>query len=75
MARICRPSRERDDQRMREIREVVALSRRLLAVNPRSYTFLGRKTQEPFPKEKYVEVELVDPFFILDQSMMGPSMV
>ncbi|MBV9462569.1 MAG: hypothetical protein JO141_34350 [Bradyrhizobium sp.] len=50
--RIFRPNDEVDDEHNRAIREVLAESIRILRASPSADTFLGRKTQEPFPQLK-----------------------
>ena len=49
--RVYRPLHEQDDLHAELMREVIDLSRKVLR-QPSPDTFLGRKTQEPFPWEK-----------------------
>jgi hypothetical protein len=48
---ICRLSRSDIDE-IDRLRELVRQARQLLKRFPKPDTFLGRKTQEPFPKEE-----------------------
>jgi hypothetical protein len=50
--RIFRPNQESDDKQSRSTRDVLAESLRILKRSPQPDNFLGRKTQEPFPKEE-----------------------
>ena len=56
IARSSNVSKNLDDQQLEETRAAINEGRRLLADNPRPDTFAGRKTQEPFPKEKKEDV-------------------
>lgn len=47
---ICRPTQEEADE-LKRLREIVAETRAILMRFPAPDTFLGRKTQEPFPWE------------------------
>jgi hypothetical protein len=47
-----RPNPEEDEKQARLMRKVIADSLEILRKSPPPDTFLGRKTQEPFPKEK-----------------------
>ena len=49
---FSRPNPEEDAKQARLIRKVIADSLEILRKSPPPDTFLGRKTQEPFPKEK-----------------------
>src|SRR5215831_18346659 len=53
--RIYRPSKTKDENEMRHSREVVKRGVELLRQSPVPDTFLGRKTQEPFPKDEESE--------------------
>ncbi|HXH44342.1 MAG TPA: hypothetical protein VNK51_10925 [Bradyrhizobium sp.] len=50
---ICRPSQEEVDE-LKRLREIVAETRAILMRFPVPDTFLGRKTQEPFPRESQI---------------------
>jgi hypothetical protein len=50
--RLFRPDREKDDEHHRSIRKAMARSLEILRRAVRPDTFLGRKTQEPFPAEE-----------------------
>jgi hypothetical protein len=41
-----------DAKQVDQMREVIAQSRKLLSNNPVPDTFVGRRTQEPFPNEE-----------------------
>ncbi len=47
---ICRPS-HRDITEISRLRELVREASELLKKLPKPDTFVGRKTQEPFPRE------------------------
>ena len=49
--RVFRINREQDAAQLRETSGVIARSRELLRCKALSDTFLGRKTQEPFPRQ------------------------
>jgi hypothetical protein len=49
---FSRPNPEEDEKQARLMRKVIADSLEILRKSPPPDTFLGRKTQEPFPKEK-----------------------
>lgn len=48
---VFHPNKMRDAERMRATRERLARSMELLRRAPVADTFLGRTTQEPFPRE------------------------
>ncbi|MCP3369065.1 hypothetical protein [Bradyrhizobium cajani] len=48
---VFHPNKMSDAEQMRTIREGLARSMELLRRAPVADTFLGRKTQEPFPRE------------------------
>jgi hypothetical protein len=50
MAPVYRPTKEESEQ-IEFLRESLAVLRQMLEQNPLPDTFLGRKTQEPFPTE------------------------
>jgi hypothetical protein len=50
--RIYRPSKTEDENEMRLWREIVKRGNEILRQSPVPDTFLGRKTQEPFPKDE-----------------------
>lgn len=54
---ICRPSQEDTDE-LKRLREIVAETRAILMRFPVPDTFLGRKTQEPFPREAQIARDL-----------------
>jgi len=47
-----RPNQQADTELIQSVRDVLAHSLELLRANPQPDTFLGRKTHEPFPKQK-----------------------
>lgn len=47
--RIYRPAKAEDEQKIRQLREVIARSYEILRQCEPPDTFLGRRTQEPFP--------------------------
>jgi hypothetical protein len=47
--RIHRPAEAEDEQEIRQLREVIARSLEILRRCEPPDTFLGRRTQEPFP--------------------------
>ena len=53
--RIYRPSKTEDENEMRHWRQVVKRGVEILRQSPVPDTFLGRKTQEPFPKDEESE--------------------
>jgi hypothetical protein len=53
--RIYRPSKTEDEREMRYWREIVKRGFEILRQSPVPDTFLGRKTQEPFPKDEESE--------------------
>ena len=59
---ICRPSQEEADE-LKRLREIVAETRAILMRFPLPDTFLGRKTQEPFPREDQIarDLDVLDP--------------
>ena len=52
MPPFFRPDPEKDAEQQRTIRDAIARSLEILRSAVFSDTFLGRKTQEPFPKEE-----------------------
>jgi hypothetical protein len=50
-----RPAKDEHDQEIRNCREAIARSLRLLRQNEPPDTFLGRRTQVPFPLEGWYE--------------------
>jgi len=48
---VFRPDRTSDDEKHRTIRDAVAHGLEILRSTVLPSTFLGRKTQEPFPQE------------------------
>jgi hypothetical protein len=50
--RLFRANRDFDVAQLRLMNDVIARSRELLQRHPVPDTFLGRKTQEPFPREE-----------------------
>jgi hypothetical protein len=50
---ICRPSQQEIDE-IKRLREIVNEARDILTRFPVPDTFLGRKTQEPFPRESQI---------------------
>ena len=53
--RIFRPSKTEDENEMLQWRAIVKRGIEILKQNPVPDTFLGRKTQEPFPKDEESE--------------------
>jgi len=50
--RLSNPTRGLEQSRLEDMAAAIVETRGVLVDNPCSDTFLGRKTQEPFPKEK-----------------------
>ncbi len=48
---ICRRSLEQDIELARRTRDTISRALEILQQNPSLDTFLGRKTQEPFPRQ------------------------
>ena len=53
--RIYRPSKTEDESEMRHWQEINRRAIEVLRQSPVADTFLGRKTQEPFPKDEESE--------------------
>jgi len=49
---VFRPNPEEDAKQARSIRDVIAASLQTLKKGQSADSFLGRKTQEPFPREE-----------------------
>jgi hypothetical protein len=50
--RLSNSYRDREDKQLAWMRATIAEARQLLADHAPPDTFMGRKTQEPFPKEQ-----------------------
>jgi hypothetical protein len=52
LVQIFQPDQEADAEHIRTVRDALARSLQILKESIPPDTFLGRKTQEPFPREK-----------------------